>query len=376
MRYSGRLESLQYMRGVAALAVAIGHLTWPLTHLPTLSNFIGSENAKLAFDMAAGTWLPRVYEWMPSSQYFVQCFFVLSGFVIQLSLRSTNAIGFLIQRGFRLYPTLWVTSLVAILGFLVADKPIPDFDAIASEMLLVDRYELNPAVWTLLIEMRFYLAAALFFAFGCGIRLKTIILCAALSFLAVASFILPPSFFMEVFRSIFFYLVWMHCGSLVYEIWVATGRRERERAVRLFAGHLLAFVACYIVLHKAGFFGNKDASLNPGTLSAALLTLILLVFGERYLARRSRLLEYLGNISYPLYLLHIPLGWLVFSLIFRDVGPTAGVLIGFGAVMLAATLIHNYVEWPLNLAGKQIAKRASVFRMRAPKAMAPADSPG
>ena len=125
--HSGHIVELQSLRGIAATAVLFGHVIGYYA-IPDWLVFLG----KLSNGRAA-----------------VVVFFVLSGYVLTRSLRSSTldldaVIRFYIQRGFRIYPALWAASFLS-LGYLVAlhwnipvDNVGPDFAALFRE----DRYDL------------------------------------------------------------------------------------------------------------------------------------------------------------------------------------------------------------------------------------------
>src|SRR6266496_177159 len=97
-----RLESL---RGVAAMTVAIGH---------SFRVFHGDGAQALA-----STWIDRVF----NGNAAVTLFFVLSGYVLGLSLRNASAFSvrsmgaFGVRRFFRIYPVFLLSTLV-VLGCL------------------------------------------------------------------------------------------------------------------------------------------------------------------------------------------------------------------------------------------------------------------
>jgi peptidoglycan/LPS O-acetylase OafA/YrhL len=97
---SGQIIELQSLRGIAALTVAIGHA---LTYYYATSSY-GSM--------------------VLNGRGAVVVFFVLSGYVLTRSLRSTHfdrhsVLYFYGQRAFRIYPAMWAASTLGLL-YLVA----------------------------------------------------------------------------------------------------------------------------------------------------------------------------------------------------------------------------------------------------------------
>lgn len=154
----GRLCFLDALRGVAAGSVLLAHL-W--------------GNSALAAPLVDATpaWLAAFFLNAGSG---VEIFFVLSGFVIAYSLRTTaisrGAIGrFIVRRQLRLDPPYWVV-LGLVLLVAAAERaipglvsgPLPDLKTIALNASYLHRFTevstLLGVAWTLCIEIQFYLA--------------------------------------------------------------------------------------------------------------------------------------------------------------------------------------------------------------------------
>ena len=98
-----RFAELDSLRGIAALLVMLSHYTW-------------------AYDYHFGTLGDHFFQF-PYGDFGVQVFFIISGFVIFMSLEKAKSIKeFIIGRFTRLYPTYWfcmVLTLVVIILFPV-----------------------------------------------------------------------------------------------------------------------------------------------------------------------------------------------------------------------------------------------------------------
>ena len=292
----------------------------------------------------------------------MHCFFILSGFVIQLAIKQSSSQRFLIQRAFRIYPTFWVSMFAALLLALVSGRVNWLGTGSLTDFLLMKDTPLNPVVWTLVIEVRYYVVVAILYAVGLRYSATTaifavgLVACAALE--AFGAF--PGSGTFRITLSLFFFLAWLHTGALIFEIWSSHGS-ERAHAVRVFAVHLILFVSSFLLLSSGTPFGRAtEASLNSSSMSPALLTVAALAFANQYFSTPVAAFKYLGDISYPLYVLHMPVGWFVFTLVFERVGIAAAVLIGVLSVFLASALVHSVIEAPANRFGKLL--RASPGR--------------
>jgi peptidoglycan/LPS O-acetylase OafA/YrhL len=87
-------------------------------------------------------------------------------------------------------------------------------------------------------------------------------------------------------------------------------------------------------------------TLGQGTAVVGVTTTVLIAF----VIVRSRLLLFLGDISYSLYLVHVPIGGRVINAATRvHLGPTTATLVAltaFGVSVLAAYVFHRLIERP------------------------------
>jgi exopolysaccharide production protein ExoZ len=150
--FDGKLEGLQALRGVAVLLVLLFHLT-------SIERKYGGRILlpDLANAGASG----------------VDLFFLISGFVMATLMRREargfpSAARFLGRRAARIYPIYWFYTAVVLAVFLVRPGWVNasqggEFDLLASVLLLpTDGLPLLMVGWTLIHEMYFYLAMALF----------------------------------------------------------------------------------------------------------------------------------------------------------------------------------------------------------------------
>ncbi|MBV8356895.1 MAG: acyltransferase, partial [Deltaproteobacteria bacterium] len=147
MRFSG----LDALRGIAALGVALYHLGWYYA-LNLDAHFASS----LSF---------------PFGHYGVDLFFVISGFVIFMTLERATSVGrFAVSRFARLYPAFWIALCIALAARALDGRLSMSFGEILANATMVPAMFsapfVDPVYWTLLCELVFYVLAGAFFAFG------------------------------------------------------------------------------------------------------------------------------------------------------------------------------------------------------------------
>ncbi len=284
-----RLQGLQALRGLAALLVVVLHatqLTGAFGHHPEL--------LRLATNGIAGI-----------GYFGVDIFFVLSGVVISILLtrnaeRPEAPGGFLLRRAAKLLPTFWVT-----LGLLLLLPPSPDANtdpmALVRQplsLLLLSTQDAQPVGWTLIYEAHFYLIAAL--ALGFGARASTVMLAwVPVQVVAVglsAAGVLPDY---VALKPISLEL----CAGLLIGMAAPRWRLPAPGIVAL--GALAAMMGAALVLpvgaiSEAGALRLLVLGLPAAVLVYAVMSLEAAGWSPPRLAVR------LGEVSYSLYMWHIP----------------------------------------------------------------------
>jgi peptidoglycan/LPS O-acetylase OafA/YrhL len=150
-----RYVLIDALRGVAACAVMLYHFTGGDLR-PGLTRAFGA----LALDLCHHGWLG------------VQVFFVLSGFVIantigDRSITAADAVRFGLRRQVRLDPPYWLSLALTILAPWIVrllghgGRPLPPARVVGAHLLYLQEIlrvpTLQPVYWTLAIEVQFYL---------------------------------------------------------------------------------------------------------------------------------------------------------------------------------------------------------------------------
>lgn len=352
----GRLRFLDAVRGVAALAVAAGHA-------------LESTSPRFAAWSAS---------WFSPGRAGVCAFFLVSGFVIPISLEraAEGTVGrgdalrrFAVGRAGRLYPMYWASLAgVLVLAWAGVDALPADFRADLPGAAVVNATMVQELVgvphaigvyYTLTIELIWYLACAALFAAGvlhATERLAWI----ALGGLAVIGLGAPVLLDRHTPFSTGFYLLTMLVGT-------ALARRE---AGVLPTRRLLALLAATAAVAALGCWANyvhvPGAADPDGDLgfSAAFLPWVA-AYAAVFVAYAVRdravlfpgLLVWLGVISYSLYLLHPAVLAVVFDWSDEPLVTLAMVVVFSVAV---SALTQRWIERP----GQQLARRHRTTRMR------------
>jgi len=325
-----RLRGLDALRGLAALAVCLFHYTYSFPRVTGRAFDVG-------FVVSAG-------------HYGVDLFFIISGFVIFMTLEnSRRAYDFVGARVARVYPayvaSLLLTTAVVGLSSLPMLRPsLAKFLANVSMVPQVFGQDVVDGVyWTLAYEAGFYLFAATVI-WRCGLdRVERVcaVWLAATLLLRFEPFVLwhyPYLLHMIRLATTGSFAMLFIIGIMLYRIC-----RGRARALT------------YIVLAAAlgATFAGPLTFVHPmsGTgyflLIASCAALVWLGGTNRLPLKPLAPLIFLGDISYSFYLLHESIGWVVMSrLLAWGVSAQWTLLLTFWFALTLAFAMNRLVERP------------------------------
>lgn len=324
-----RIASLHALRGLAAFMVALGHIYWfPFNKVGQIQ-YLGQPLEQLVGSKLDPVFPLWKYLYGLGGHIPVLVFFLLSGFVLEGALKKLSAGEFLLNRILRIYP-VFAVCLALILAFMAySGVPMPSLEQILGNLTLTNNASILGVSWTLLFEMRYYLFAGLLALLGLKGWMRA---WAALVLFALG------------FNHNFFWISFMAVGVVMHDAWVAFNERtSHERWLKALS--LVAYMAvwCIVALYI-------DTDGNPFRAKTLMSISAILIFaGALALYRmpiRSRILNVLGNISYPLYCVHYPVLLVAYYSLAGVVSMKVVPLIALGGSLVAAWVLHRTIEKP------------------------------
>jgi peptidoglycan/LPS O-acetylase OafA/YrhL len=361
----GRIEWANSLRGLAAMSVLIGHFAgtfWThqgvaasLARQPPL--YSGAEGIPL---------FARFVDWLPISLggFGVTIFFLLSGYVISISLASYSRTGFLVGRVMRLLPTYAAGYLVTCAVIWAVSDPKGELSAVnvitgavpGLSILVGIPAPKDGIVWTLVIEIVFY-AFCLAFHLRLASCWKTVagiaVLCAA------AQWLIMPVPVKSSWHGLI-YVTLLACPFLpVILIGVVLASYRRGGFSAFEAKWLFAFlVSMHLILMYTSTLAPTPLKFKITSIVSILIFTGVWAIAENW--RQNRLSKFLADISYPLYVSHPVLGYALLSVLAAN-GMLSGVavLIVTMVAILAAWFLHLAIEKPTHRLGRRWARRLS-----------------
>jgi peptidoglycan/LPS O-acetylase OafA/YrhL len=373
---SDEISCISYWRGLAALGVVLHHVRIDL--------WVGF-NSLHDHSLPASTF-DHFVAWLSLPTIFtgsgVMLFFVISGFCIHypyagLHGKKLDLAEYGVRRFFRIYPpylaAVLFTFAVQWIGYREGFLPSLDGSNYRLSALLLqnsfgNQPDCNPALWTIPIEVAFYLFFPLVYA---GLRrswLSTLGAGLTISLLAITSSLLYPiqSSFLP------YWFTWMAGAALAEQykkgllktppLWISC------LGILFFLSGLICawHVRAGANDGETGRYGDLIELIGSFSNGIAFSVLIWWSISQpRVFAHLPssvhQVLLSLGAVSYSLYLFHMPLfklcGWLWTS---HFGGKPVNYLMTFPFVFLAivvAGITYQVIEAPAHLAGRKLASR-------------------
>lgn len=322
-RDPGRLLPLDGLRGVAAMSVVAYHYL---------------SNSSRVYPEQLGDRVPGL-SW---GRQGVVLFFVISGFVIALSLQSSTPRQFVVARLCRLYPIYWVCLVLTFAGVTVLGLPgreVGVATAISNVAMfhsLLGLGNVDGVYWTLGVELVFYVMAAsvwyggLLTARRLPGTLYSWLLCVTAAGVALENSVFA---WFRVAENLPYFLVGVAALAIV--------QGDTRWSIRTFPLFAISSGALF--------------DWRPAVAAAVALALVVGSLRWRPWGLASNPLLFLGWLSYPLYLIHQNLGYAALLRLQAAGVPRAlAACLTMVVAVTAAAALTRFVDEPLRRLSRRL----------------------
>lgn len=339
---SSRLPALDVARGMAALAVVLFHYT--------------------CLNESAREDMPSLVEFTAYGYLGVHLFFLISGFVIFMTLdRTVNAWDFFVARASRLYPAflLSIVLTLAFLYILTGQMTFTWHDIFLNLTMFPDilgAKMVNPAYWTLGIEIVFYgIIFLTIISFGKSGILPVVLVWFTLSVLNSFSDL-------GIVEKVLI-LKWSPLFTGGAALYLATRETHWRRAAYLVLFFITLPVASHYVLlalieqqARLSFWQSEDM-IAVSILVAIYGLMALIAFRPNAMSwLPPKFVELCGGGSYIIYLIHERVGGLLITKLY-PFGGAMSIVFVIVLMIIITSFIYIYFDKPIQ-------KKLRAFRLQ------------
>lgn len=294
----------------------------------------------------------------------VALFFLISGFIVMHTGLNETRISFFIKRVFRIYPALFATVGATILLVKYAESvgwadPAIGvgyshgwLSALGMEAGIADKALLNVS-WTISIELFFYAHMLLLLPL-----LKKHYRVGTLALLGVSVVLAHAQYWFPAFpRIVSQQTTWIPIfviGMAIYLHW-----SERISLKSAVAIGVLAWIS--LIFNMQANHASKISGLSSHTTQVAYALFIFLATLWFYTAKKIQnpaVIRFFADISYSLYLIHLPFGVAVTLVVYPLFGVTWAIAASFVVSVVMSYTMYVLIEKP----GQQLGRKLLMIR--------------
>lgn len=363
---NNNIQFISFLRGLASLIIVVAHLI--LTYFFADNWDIFPYIPKLQFDNSLFLDLFLfLFSWgFKAASFGVAIFFIITGFTTLMSLERDNSIKYIVKRIVRLYPT-YIVGFSIVLIFIYCfcsyrgvDVPFTKADCLRHmtflRNFLLSSY-IDNGVWTLEINFVFYLLMWCLYKIKIAekfsyVHINIFSLALFLLFYICNYFVIHIDPCRLIYKiNVVVELIPFITYSLIGSLWYFKYSGQINR--RQFCFSIFLLLAEFLI-------ENSFRTNNP--IDAVSYIYALAFIGLIYYLRTDmncpRIIQFFSSISYPLYIVHALIGYILMSyLIMNKANPYVALLLSLIIVIIISCLLHFTVEKYSIVFGKRICSR-------------------
>lgn len=269
----------------------------------------------------------------------VDLFFMISGYVIPMSIKGRGIREFAVLRAIRLYPTFWLCMLITAAVMVITGAGITYRDILANMTMVAPVFRVNyidGVYWSLFIELQFYalVGGILFFA-GEDKLPKWMFVWLTLG--AAVGILSKYTGHIPYLGGRYYMLFCVGAGCYFYH------RQKSLTSILLIAGGLVMTV--FYSANEARLVSDHY-SVSVSSFIAVLISLLcaVLIFVSPRIKINAKVAA-IGGLTYPLYLLHQNIGYAILNSLPEERRWEAlGLVIVL--VFAASYMVYKYFDMP------------------------------
>lgn len=324
-----RVNEIDLLRFIAALSVVFFHYAF--------RGYAADDRSIMPYPLLA-----------PVAKYGylgVELFFLISGFVILMTASRGSLKGFAVSRFVRLYPAFWASCTITfvLIVLMGGDRYSASIGQYLANMTMLSGFVGVPSIdgvyWSLFIEMQFYGLVAALMVVGRIHQAQFFLILWLLFTVALEAFPVDRLRFLLLTD----YAAYFIAGAMCFLIW--------SRGFSIL--RLGVILACVVIALRQSLGGlpafeqQFETDMNPLAVAGIIVSffaVMLLVATRRTGAMGHQQWLTAGALTYPLYLIHQNVGFMIFNVAYPAINRH---LLFWGTLLLmlgVAYAVHVLVE--------------------------------
>lgn len=285
----------------------------------------------------------------------VDLFFIISGFVILMSVKNSNLIDFIISRVTRLYPAFWFCVLLSamIMTFYGGDLFVVELDQVLFNLTMLNGFfgveHVDGVYWSLVVELKFYILIGIILLIK---QLKHIkIFGYTLLSIAALQIFLPFSEAPLYLRIIYYITFAKWSAYFVAGMFFYLIKSNRTILTNMIPIIVAYAIAVYNAIEKANLrndlYGYNFNVAVVISLITVFFAIIFLISINQLKGLNKRVFLSFGILTYPLYLIHQNIGYIIFNQLGNTVNKWVLLVSVIILMLITSFLISKKIEKPL-----------------------------
>lgn len=335
--YKSRLYQIDLLRFIAAFSVMLYHYTF--------RGYYGSENfTTINF--------PFLENFTKYGYLGVDLFFIISGFVITLSISNSNAIEFIKSRIIRLYPSYWIcVILTTIITLFFINYNLITTKQFLWNMTMLNGYinipYIDGAYWSLFVEIKFYVIIFLILSNKFTkkqIDTFIVIWLAITFFETFPLFKMPNIYVANLIKNqlILDYSAYFIAGFYFYKIHI-NDKKWFSFTMIIICYSISIYNAIERTIRLEKNYNIDFSSFNIALIITLFYLIFFLIASKKVEQLNLRKWERWGLLTYPLYLIHQNIGYYLLNIL-KPLNKYISLIIVCFLMIFISFLIHKFFE--------------------------------
>ena len=278
----------------------------------------------------------------------VHLFFIISGFVITMSASNGGIRNFIISRFVRLFPAFWTCCTITFIAtlFIGGSRYSASFKQYLINLTMLSNYfstlPIDGAYWSLFVELKFYFLIFILLLLRLIKKIEYFLVFWIIATITLEFF--PQTRILNLYDILIVnYSAYFIAGAICYQIW--KNNISLSRFLVLLSSWV---VALYQSIATVNYLRDYYHKTFNNYIAFAIITIFFLIFAQISTKKTGVISKInwstIGVLTFPLYLLHQNLGYMLFNIFYKAVNPHVLFFSTIVFMLMSAYIVNRFIE--------------------------------